>query len=261
MSDTEVLDEDVEEVEDEEDDDASEFDAPLELLKDVSHKLLHGGIPPKPKRIESLFSHIQSVVGDLVEKSFVKLHTALEAAAEANEALVEHGEVDAEAQAYLDDFESGRAHVEDGLEIMRETFFSSKNLEDLKDYEEEFKEAEVQLAEGLARLETAVARAENPELFNLHKGVQSEHIDMALTAFEAGLESLTQHMEDGDKDHLEHVLDQLEIARDQVELAYELSAKREERIAAGEELEDEDEEEDEDDEDYDDEDEDEDFEE
>ncbi len=237
MSDTEVLEDDLVD-DDEEAAEDSEFDVPVKLLKDVSQKLLSGGIPAKPARIESLFSHIQGVVAELVEKSFDKLNSALEAAAEANEALSEHGDVDEFAQAYLDDFQKGREHIEDGLDIMRETFFSAKNLEDLKDHEEEFKEAEVQLAEGLSRLEQAVTKAEDPKLFNLHKAVESEHIEIALTAFEIGLEELTAHLEDGDRDHLERVMDQLEVIRNQIELAYELSEKREERIAAGEEDED-----------------------
>lgn len=253
MSDTEVL------SDDEEATGESEFDVPVKLLKDISQKLLTGGIPAKPARIESLFSHIQGVVGELVEKSFAKLNSALEAAADANAALAEHGDVDEYARAYLDDFQKGREHVEDGLEIMRDTFFSARNLEDLKDYEEEFKEAEVQLAEGLSRLEQAIAKAEDPELFNLHKAVESEHIEIALTAFEIGLEELTAHMEDGDREHLERVLDQLDVIRTQVELAYELSENREARITAGEESEDEDEDEEfqedfDDDEDFDDED-------
>lgn len=231
MSETEVLDEDVDEVEDDEAEIDSEFDKPIELLKDVSAKLLRGDIPAKPRRIESLFSHIQSVVSDIVDNSFEKLNDALELAAEANEALAEHGEVDEKAQAYLNDFENGRAHVEDGLEIMRETFFSARNMEDLQDYEEEFKEAEVQLAEGLAKLEQAVLKAEDPTLFNVHPAVESEHLDTALGAFEAGLEALNAHMEDGQKEHLEAVLDHLEIIREQVELAHEMVELKEDEEA------------------------------
>ena len=133
-----------------------DFDAPLELLNSVSARLLRGEIPTNPNRLDALFQHLQSVVGDVVDASFAKITTAFDLADEANQALSEDGEDSPASRAFFAEFESGREHIEEGLTIMQESFFAAKNIEDLKEFEEEFREAEVQLAEGLGRLETAI---------------------------------------------------------------------------------------------------------
>ena len=200
-----------------------DLEAPLQLLTSVSARLLKGDIPTSPQRLQSLFEHIESVVGEVVDASFEKITLSLDHLEEANEALRQHGEVSAEETAFLREFELGREHIEEGLAIMQETFFSARNFHDLKELEEEFREAEVQLAEGLGRLETAVTRAQSPELFGLHKEVASDCLDEALEAFASSLDALNSHLEDGKPDHLEFVLQQIDIARAAVEKALQQS--------------------------------------
>ena len=198
-----------------------DLDAPLALLTSVSSRLLSGEIPTNPSRLQTLFDHIQSVVGDVVDASFAKITDALDQVEEATEALVEEGEESTETHAFLEEFETGREHIEEGLAIMHETFFSAQNFDDLEEMEEEFREAEIQLAEGLGRLETAMGRAEDPDLFGLSESVSSIHVEEALEAFSSSLEALNEHMEDGEASHLETVLDYIEVARQHVEDALE----------------------------------------
>ena len=201
------------------DDELPDLEAPLELLSSIAGRLLKGDIPTNPSRLQDLFDHIQSVVGDVVDASFAKITDAFDQVDEAHRHLAEEGEETEESQAYLAEFETGREHVEDGLAIMQETFFSAKNFNDLEEFEEEFREAEVQLAEGLGRIETAVIRAEDPELFNLIEVASSPHVEEALEVFSISLDLLSSHLEDGEASHLEKVLDQMEIAREHIENA------------------------------------------
>ena len=87
LDETENLDEDQENEEDQPD-----LNAPLELLSSVSARLLRGEIPTNPRRLQSLFEHIQSVVGDVVEASFAKMSSALDEMETAHEALRGEGE-------------------------------------------------------------------------------------------------------------------------------------------------------------------------
>ena len=196
-----------------------DLDAPLELLNSVSSRLLRGEIPTNPKRLNSLFEHIQSIVGDVVDAGFAKITNALDQVEEANAALLEDGEDSPEVQAFIEEFEVSREHIEEGLAVMHETFFSAKNFDELDEFTEEFREAEVQLAEGLSRLEAVVTEVENPELFGVHEGAASDHVEEALDAFASGLDALNLHLEDGKPDHLAFVLEKIDIARDAVENA------------------------------------------
>ena len=193
-----------------------DLDAPLQLLSSVSAKLLNGEIPTNPRRLQSLFDHIKSVVGDVVDASFEKLTAALDQMQEANEAI---GELagDETSKSLLEDFEIGREHIEEGLAIMHESFFSSESLDDIQEFEEEFREAEVQLAEGLARIETAIMGAEIPELNTLHADAESLAVEDALDAIASGLDALNTHLEDGKASHLMFVLEKLDLARTFIE--------------------------------------------
>jgi hypothetical protein len=196
-----------------------DLDAPLELLNSVTARLLRGEIPTNQTRLNSLFEHIQSVVGDVVDAGFAKITHALDQVEIANEALLEDAEDSPEARAFIEEFETSREHIEEGLAIMQETFFSAQNLDQLEEFEEEFREAEVQLAEGLGRLEAVITQVENPDLFGVHEEAASEHVGEALEAFASGLDALNAHLEDGKPDHLEFVLEQIELAREYVENA------------------------------------------
>ena len=211
------------EVEDDIDDDDQleepDFDAPLQLLNSVSARLLRGEIPTNPNRLQALFQHLQSVVGDVVDASFAKITAAFDQIEDANQALREDGEDSPASQAFFAEFETGREHIEEGLAIMQESFFSAQNIEDLEDFEEELREAEVQLAEGLGRLETAMIAAEDPDAFGLHPEVRSEYIEDATDAFASSLDALSLHLEDGKKEHLEFVLEKLDLAREFIEAA------------------------------------------
>ena len=122
-----------------------DLDSPLQLLSSVSARLLAGNIPTNPNRLQRLFEHIQSVVGDVVDASFEKLTAALDQMQEANRAIGEMAGDEA-SKALLAEFEAGREHIEEGLAIMQESFFSAESLDDVQEFEEEFREAEVQLA-------------------------------------------------------------------------------------------------------------------
>lgn len=208
-----------------------DLDAPLELLNSVSSRLLKGEIPTNPTRLQSLFQHLQSVVGDVVEASFSKITQALDQMEEANLALVGEAEEAPEGEAYLEEFESGREQIEEGLSFMQETFFSAQNLEELGHFEADFRQAEVLLAEGLNRVETAVAKAEMPALFQVHEASFSSNVEGALDAFASCLDALNQHMQDGNPEHLAHVLDMIDQAREYVEQALD---QAEDRLVASE---------------------------
>ena len=198
----------------------ADLDSPLELLSSVSARLLAGDIPTNPNRLQRLFEHIQSVVGDVVDASFEKLTAALDQMQEANLAI---GELagDAASKTLIAEFEAGREHIEEGLAIMQESFFSAESLDDVQEFEEEFREAEVQLAEGLARIETAITKAEIPELNELHAESRSETVEDALDALASGLDALNSHLEDGKAEHLRFVLQKLDQARGFIEDALE----------------------------------------
>lgn len=203
-----------------------DLDAPLELLSSVSSRLLRGEIPTNPTRLQSLFQHLQSVVGDVVEASFAKISLALDQMEEAGHAMVgEVGETP-EAESYLEEFEAGREQIEEGLSFMQETFFSAQNLEELGRYESDFKQAEMILAEGLNRVETAVSKAEFPALFQVHEQAFSSHVEGALDAFASCLDALNQHMQDGNPEHLAFVLDMIDQARESVEQALDQAEER-----------------------------------
>ncbi|HIB67411.1 MAG TPA: hypothetical protein EYO33_20485 [Phycisphaerales bacterium] len=215
LDEIENLDEDQENEEDQPD-----LNAPLELLSSVSARLLRGEIPTNPRRLQSLFEHIQSVVGDVVEASFAKMSSALDEMETAHEALRGEGEDESEeAQVYFEAFELGREHIEEALAIMQESFFSAENFEDLQEFEEEFREAEVQLAEGLARVETALMQIDNPELFDVSPLASSEFVEHACGAFANSLDALSEHLTDGEPHHLKFVLAEIEKARGFVEAA------------------------------------------
>lgn len=202
-------------------DEQTDIEAPLELLSSVSARLLRGEIPTNPRRLQSLFEHIQSVVGDVVDASFAKITAAFDQIDEGNQSLREDGDDSPDAQAYFEAFETGREHVEEGLAIMHETFFSAQNFEDLEEFEEEFREAEVQLAEGLGRIETALMQLETPELFDVSPLASSQHIEDASESFAVCLEAISAHLEDGDPEHLEFVLTEIDKVRAIVETALE----------------------------------------
>ena len=197
-----------------------DLDSPLQLLSSVSARLLAGNIPTNPNRLQRLFEHIQSVVGDVVDASFEKLTAALDQMQEANRAIGEMAGDEA-SKALLAEFEAGREHIEEGLAIMQESFFSAESLDDVQEFEEEFREAEVQLAEGLGRIETAITRAEIPELHELHAESRSEAVEDALDALASGLDALNSHLEDGTTEHLRFVLQKLDLARGFIEDALE----------------------------------------
>ena len=204
-----------------EDEDEADMEAPLELLNSVATRLLSGDIPASSSRLQSLFLHIQSVVGDVVEASFEKITGALDQVDEAKEALSEEFAEDEGSKEILQEFELGRAFIEESLAVMQESFFSAKSLDDLEHFEEQFREAEIQLAEGLGRLETAVIQVEHSELAHLSGAPPSEHIENALESFAFCLETLSTYLESGDTSRLELVLDQIDLAKDHVEAAYE----------------------------------------
>ena len=196
-----------------------DLDAPLELLNSVTARLLRGEIPTNQNRLQSLFQHLQSVVGDVVDASFAKITSAFDEVEEANEALREELGDTEETEEYLQEFELGREHIEEALSVMQDTFFSAQNIDDLEDFEDQFREAEVQLAEGLSRLEMALMKADSPELFEFHEGASVEFVGEAADALAMGLEALSAHLEDGRASHLEFVLDRLDQAREFVEAA------------------------------------------
>ena len=203
-------------LDDEEDvDDIPEIDieAPLELLNSVSQRLLRGEIPTNKPRLQSLFNHIQSVVNEVVEQSFDQIGEAMEILNEANNELEDNTEATDLTENFLEEFESARTFIEEGLESMQSTFFSAKNFEDLQGREEEFREAEQRIEEGIARMESCVTQAENPELFGVDQTVAAPEIETALDALANALNLLSTHLDDGDKSHLEQVLKELDYAK------------------------------------------------
>ena len=84
-----------------------DLDSPLQLLSSVSARLLAGDIPTNPNRLQRLFEHIQSVVGDVVDASFEKLTAALDQMHEANRAIGEMAGDEA-SKALLAEFVAGR---------------------------------------------------------------------------------------------------------------------------------------------------------
>jgi hypothetical protein len=210
-----------------------DLNAPLQLLSSVSARLLSGDIPANPNRLQSLFDHIQSVVGDVVDASFEKLTAALDQMQEANEAI---GELagDEISKTLLKDFEVGREHIEEGLAIMHESFFSAESLDDVQEFEEEFREAEVQLAEGLARIETAIMGVEIPELNTLHADAENLAVEDALEAIASGLDALNAHLEDGKASHLMFVLEKLDLARTFIEDALDETEPDDESVESAE---------------------------
>lgn len=198
-----------------------DVEAPLELLTSVSQRLLRGEIPTNKQRLQSLFNHIQSVVNEVVERSFDQIGEAMDVLNEANEELEEHSESTELTDSFLREFESARHSIEEGLESMQTTFFAAKNFDDLQGCEEQFREAEQRIEEGIARMESCVAQAENPELFGVDETVSTPEIETALDALANALESLSTHLDDGDKSHLESVLKELDYAKTAVASALE----------------------------------------
>lgn len=203
-----------------------DLDSPLELLHSVSTRLLRGDIPANPSRLQSLFQHLQSVVADVVEASLAKMSLALDQMEEVGHVVA--GEVGdgPEAESFLEEFEAAREQIEEGLSAMQETFFSAQNLEELSHYETDFKQAEQVLAEGLNRIETAVAKAEIPALFGVHEQALSPYVEGALDAFASCLDAFSLHMQDGNPEHLAFVLDMIEQARESVERALDEADER-----------------------------------
>lgn len=202
------------------DSDSPDLDSPLQLLSSVSARLLSGDIPTNPNRLQSLFDHIQSVVGDVVDASFEKLTAALDEMQRAGSTLGEMAGPEA-SKVLMAEFEAGREHIEESLAIMQESFFAAESLDDVQEFEEEFREAEVQLAEGLARIETAIMKVEIPELNELHADAENEAVEDALDALASGLDALNSHLEDGKREHLVFVLEKLDLARGFIEEALE----------------------------------------
>lgn len=211
-----------------------DLEAPLELLNSVSSRLLRGEIPTNPTRLQSLFQHLQSVIGDVVEASFSKITLALDQIDEANHALLEEAGETPETDAYLEEFDAGREQIEESLSLMQETFFSAQNIEELGNFENDFRQAEVQLAEGLSRMETAVARVETPGMYGVHERIAGQSVEEALDAFAACLDALNSHLEDGKPEHLSYVLERLEEAKSHVEDALEHAQVQAEELAAQE---------------------------
>lgn len=209
-----------------------DLEAPLELLNSVSSRLLRGEIPTNPTRLQSLFQHLQSVIADVVEASFSKITLALDQIDEANHALLEEAGESPDTDAYLEEFEAGREQIEESLSLMQETFFSAQNIEDLGNFENDFRQAEVQLAEGLSRMETAVARVETPGMYGVHERIAGQSVEEALDAFAACLDALNSHLEDGKPEHLSYVLERLEQAKSHVEDALEHAQLQAEELAA-----------------------------
>ncbi len=191
--------------------------APLDLLRSVSERLRKRDIQVSKSRLDGLFSHIQGAVGEVLEFAQEQFQTSLDQLSDATEELAEALDDDPEAveQAadLIEDFEAGRAHIQEALSNLKQTFFSASSFEELEQRQDDFAIAEAQMEEGFSRLEMAILKTEEPDLFNISEEASSVEVGTALEALAESVEALNQHLEDGSPEAIESALAYIEQAQ------------------------------------------------
>ena len=197
--------------------------APLELLRSVSDKLLRRDIEVSQGRLDGLFAHIQSAVGEVIDYAQNQFDASLEEMAGATETLAEefeeHPEMMAEANEMMEDFEATQEFIQAGLGRLKETFFSASSFQDLEANQVHLADAEAQLEEGFARLESAILKADNPELFQISETASSDEVATALDSLAEAIEALNVHLEQGHPDQIQTALTHIDQARTVLERA------------------------------------------
>ncbi|MBI3929496.1 MAG: hypothetical protein HY319_28380 [Armatimonadetes bacterium] len=193
---------------------------PLELLKDVSRRLLRRSIPSSRERLDGLFSHVSGAVDDLLCFAERQVEEGLEEIRRATVELALDTEADGTALAAMTrEFRESKRIIFAGLERARTTFFSASSLEELGEQQGALQWAESELEEGLARLESVLTMVGTPALL---EGVPAApEAPLALEALAGAVEALGDHLKDGDTRSLEEGLRRIEEARNLVSRALE----------------------------------------
>lgn len=193
------------------------LNVPLNLLRSVSGRLLRREIPLSKDRLDDLYAHIRSAMGEVLDFAHEQVQGSIARLAEATEVL-EEGADDPDLSdaitAVLADFEVGREQIESGLAMIKETFFSASSFTELEAAQDSLVVAEAQIEEGFAQLETALLRTEDPELLEIGQSPVKPEVANALDFLADGLEDLRQHLEDGTAQPIRDALKNLDRSRE-----------------------------------------------
>lgn len=191
--------------------------APLDLLRSVGERLRKRDIQFSKTRLDGLFSHIQGAVGEVLDFAQEQFQSSLDQLSDATEEMAEAlaDDPDAVEQAadLVEDFETGRVHIQEALTTLKQSFFSASSFEELEQRQDDFAIAEAQLEEGFARLELAILKTEDPNLFNISEEASSVEVGTALEALAESIDALNQHLEDGSPEAIESALTYIEQAQ------------------------------------------------
>lgn len=201
----------------------SRLQVPLDLLRNVSERMLRREIPLTRDRLDGLFAHIQEAVREVLDFAYDSIHDGLDELSAAGETAAENLEEDpeaaAQAQGLVEDFETSREHIDEGLVTLRQFFLAATSFESLEQSQDLLTMAEAQMEEGFARLEQAMLKAEDPSMFNLSPEADSLSAGIALDALAESLEAINSHLETGKRAELEAALRHVEHAREALQRA------------------------------------------
>lgn len=188
---------------------------PLNVLKDISQKLLQQKIPTTPARLDELYSHLQSIVTDVfdyvetyVEEAKDKLLEAA-GAAQTDESVSDE---DREALgAFQEDLNEAQTVLKNALDFGRQTFFSASNFQELQARQTQLLMLETQLESGIQGLEMALMRLDDPELLHYDDSTPDEIADVIDNLGNA-LFALEQYMNKNDRTTLQRAYDDVRVA-------------------------------------------------
>ena len=131
------------------------YNRPLTLIKDITGKLVDGKIPFSQDRLDGLHVHISELLQDVmdncsreIQENFRKLRDEVEDLSEVDEKLFNS------FKSFMGEFEEAQMDVNNGISLLKDSLFSTKNLTDLEEKSPAFIAAEELIQHGLTRLET-----------------------------------------------------------------------------------------------------------
>jgi flagellar motor protein MotB len=190
-------------------DEGLDLHRPLEILRTTTKRLLERQIPATSARLDEIYAHLSGAVGDVLDAARQKVVQAVDLARDnlGAEELEPESEAAETLQSVQHSMTEAGAEIEAALEQVKASFFSAKSFAELQERLPNLTLFEARLEGAMLRLEEALMIAGDPELFPVSSYVPSPTLSDAVEALAQGLDELSLHMREGDKEALQRALE------------------------------------------------------
>lgn len=210
----------------------NEFSTPVKMLKEISNRIMERPMAYNQEKLEEVFSHVMEISHDLLDKVQVTLEDSLieldrlplnelkQLSKEVEN--VEHMDIFTD---FVSNFELAQEQIDEGLALAKDSFMAMRNFSDLEIGKVGLEKASEMMEQGLDTLELITANAEEKTFLQEKMEPIPSQVIVAMDGIEKVMLGLSKYLDTRDTELLIESLPFLDLIKENLQKAIELSPR------------------------------------